>query len=297
MLTDIPGIKVGHWTDPVGMTGCTVVLCPEGTVGSCEWRGGSPGDREWVLLQPENRVDRVHAVVLSGGSAFGLATADGVMRWLDERGIGWSAGGGKFNVPIVPAAILFDLGQGDPNARPGATEGRAACDAAGSGTFVTGSVGAGTGCTVGKLHGIEWATRSGIGTHTVVAGTDLMVSALIAVNAVGDIFDEDGSVLGGSRAPEGTPVMPLPVMQNTVIGVVATNATLSKNDAFLVARAGQDGISAVVHPAHTRYDGDVIFGLGTCQIDAPLDQVLALASLAVAGAIRQGVLAAKAHGT
>ncbi|MCA1840926.1 MAG: P1 family peptidase [Actinomycetota bacterium] len=294
MLTDVEGIRVGHWTDQVGMTGCTVVLCADGTVGSCENRGGSPGDREWVLLQPENRVDRVNAVVLSGGSAFGLATADGVMRWLDERGIGWPAGGGKFNVPIVPAAILFDLGQGDPSARPGARQGEAACDAATDGQFQTGRVGAGTGCTVGKLHGIEYATRSGIGTWTISSADGLKVSALIAVNAVGDVLDEQGQLLAGSTAPKGTPVMPLPVMQSTVIGVVATNAILTKNDAFLLAKAGQDGISTVVHPAHTRYDGDVIFGLGTCRMQTSVDQVLALAPGAVAGAIRQAVRAASA---
>jgi L-aminopeptidase/D-esterase-like protein len=294
MITDISGIKVGHWTDPVGITGCTVVLLPDGTVGSCEWRGGAPGDREWVLLQPENRVDRVHAIVLSGGSAFGLATADGVMRWLDEHGIGWDVGG-FVKVPIVPAAILFDLGIGDPKVRPGAEEGRAACEDAVTGAIETGSVGAGAGCTAGKLFGIEHGIKSGIGSAAVREG-DLIVAALVAANPVGDVLDEKGNVLAGSRAPEGTPPLEFGPRQNTVLGIVATNARLSKQDAFLLARAGQDGIANVVRPAHTRYDGDVVFGLATGEVEAVVDVVAALAPGVVAEAIRQGVRASKGAG-
>ncbi|MGH2708597.1 MAG: P1 family peptidase, partial [Actinomycetota bacterium] len=166
MITDIEGIRVGHFTDPVGVTGCTVVLPPEGTVGSCEWRGGSPGDREWVLLQPGHRVDRVHAIVLAGGSAFGLAAADGVMSWLEDHDIGWDVRG-LVKVPIVPAAILFDLGIGDPGARPGPAAGRFACEHARDGQLETGSVGAGTGCTAGKLFGVEWAVKSGLGSASL----------------------------------------------------------------------------------------------------------------------------------
>lgn len=291
MLTDVEGIRVGHWTDPVGVTGCTVVLPPEGTVGSCEWRGGAPGDREWVLLQPEQRVDRVHAVVLSGGSAFGLATADGVMRWLEERSIGWDIPMLGVKVPIVPAAILFDLGVGDPKARPGAEQGYLACDAATDGQVPTGRVGAGTGCTAGKIHGPRFGSASGIGSASLSDG-ELVVAALVAANPVGEVLDEDGSVLAGSTAPEETPPMFGRTMQNTVIGVVATNAVITKAEAHSLAMAGQDGIAAVVSPAHTRYDGDVIFGLGTCRVSAPIDQVLALGAAVVKAAIRQGVRAA-----
>ncbi len=293
MLTDVPGIRVGHWTDPVGVTGCTVVLPPEGTVGSCEWRGGAPGDREWVLLQPENRVDRVHAIVLSGGSAFGLAVADGVMQWLEEHGIGWDVGG-FVRVPIVPAAILFDLGIGEAKARPGPQEGRKACDEAAS-SFETGSVGAGTGCTAGKLFGVEHGVKAGIGTASLKEG-NLVVSALVAANPVGDVLDEKGEILAGSRAPEGTPPLEFGPRQNTVLGVVATNAKLSKSEAHLVARAGQDGVATVVRPAHTRYDGDVVFSLATGQVEAVVDVIAALAPRVVADAIRQGVRAARGAG-
>lgn len=294
MITDIKGIKVGHWTDPVGITGCTVVLLPDSTVGSCEWRGGAPGDREWVLLQPENRVDRVHAIVLSGGSAFGLATADGVMRWLDEHGIGWDVGG-FVKVPIVPAAILFDLGIGDATARPGAEEGRAACDDATEGAIETGSIGAGAGCTAGKIFGVEHGVKSGIGSAAVREG-ELVVAALVAANPVGDVLDEKGNVLAGSRAPEGTPPFEFGARQNTVLGIVATNARLTKQEAFHLARAGQDGIATVVRPAHTRYDGDVVFGLATGEVEAVVDAVTALAPGVVAEAIRQGVRASKGAG-
>ena len=291
MLTDVEGIRVGHWTDAVGKTGCTVILPPDGTVGSCEWRGGAPGDREWVLLQPEQRVDRVHGIVLSGGSAFGLATADGVMRWLEERDVGWDIPTLGIKVPIVPAAILFDLGVGDPRARPGAEQGYLACSAASDGPIETGRVGAGTGCTAGKIHGPQFGSPSGIGSASISEG-ELVVAALVASNPVGEVLSEDGSVLAGSTAPEGTPPMFARPMQNTVIGVVSTNAILTKHEAHALSKAGQDGIAAVVSPAHTRYDGDVIFGLGTCRVSAPIDQVLALGAMAVKAAIRQGVRAA-----
>lgn len=295
MLTDVEGIKVGHWTDLEGITGCTVVLTPEGTVGSCEYRGGGPGDRQWVLLQPEQRPDRVHGIALSGGSAFGLAVADGVTRWLAERGIGWPIGDLGVRVPLVPAAILLDLGIGDPTAWPGPEHGIAACEAAVDGPFATGNVGAGTGCTAGKYIGLEWAMKSGIGTSTIRQG-DLVVSALVAANPVGDVLDETGGVLAGNRAPVGTPSRWIAPGQSTVLGIVATNALLEKSEAFLMARAGQDGVATVVRPAHTRYDGDVIFGLATRQVSVSVDQVIPLASEVVAAAIRQAVRAAKGAG-
>ena len=283
MITDVPGVKVGHWTHDEALTGCTVIIPPEGTVGSAEVRGGAPGTREIAALQPEQRVDRVHGLVLSGGSAFGLATADGVVGWLEENGIGWDVAG-MFRVPIVPAAILFDLGMGQGK-RPGAVEGRQACEAASEEPFQRGSVGAGAGCTCGKLYGLEWGMKSGIGTASVKDG-DLIVSAIVAANPVGDILGEDGTVIAGSRAPEGTPRMRARPGENTVIGAVVTNATLSKTTALWMARGGQDGIAASVKPPHTRYDGDVVFGLATGGIQGDPDLVISMASEAMAAAVR-----------
>jgi L-aminopeptidase/D-esterase-like protein len=294
MITDVEGIKVGHHTDEAGITGCTVILPPEGTVGSCEWRGGAPGDREWIVLQPEQRVDRVHGILLSGGSAFGLGAADGVMGWLEDRGIGWDVMG-LAKIPIVPAAILFDLRLGDPKARPGPQHAHQACDRAAGGELETGSVGAGTGCSAGKLFGFEWAMKSGLGSASIKRG-DLVVGALAAANPVGDILDERGEILAGSRAPAGTPEFALPERTNTVLGVVATNAALTKQEAHWVARSGQDGIATVVRPAHTRYDGDVVFSLCTGEVQAPVDAVCALAAAAIAAAVRQGARSAKGLG-
>ena len=294
MLTDVEGMKVGHYTDLEGMTGCTVIVPPEGTVASCEWRGGAPGDREWVLLQPEQRVDRIHGLVLAGGSAFGLAAADGVMGWLEEHGIGWDVGG-FVKVPIVPAAILFDLGIGDPKARPGAEHGRMACEAASTGPHGTGSVGAGTGCTAGKAYGREYALKSGIGTASAREG-DLVVSALVAANPWGEVLFEDGTIMGAERLPAGAALKFPQPGQNTLIGAVATNAVIDKHQAFQMAKAGQDGVSTVVSPAHTRYDGDVIFGLGTRRVAAPIDIVLALSSRVVAQAVRHAVSSATSAG-
>ena len=199
-LTAVPGIRVGHITDRDGATGCTVVLCPDGTVGGVDVRGGAPGTRETDLLHPAHLVDRVHAVVLSGGSAFGLATADGVMRWLAERGVGWATPAGP--VPIVPAAILYDLSIGAP-AKPDAAMGYAACEAASDAPVEQGSVGAGTGCRIGAMMGNELATKGGIGSACIDLGDGLLVAALVAVNAAGDVLDEDGRILAGLRAPEG----------------------------------------------------------------------------------------------
>ena len=291
MITDVPGVKVGHWTSQEALTGCTVILPPDGTVGSVDLRGGAPGTREYAALLPEQRVNRVHGLVLSGGSAFGLATADGVMGWLEERGIGWEVGD-LFRVPIVPAAILLDLGMVE-SVRPGAAEGRMACDNATDGPFETGSVGAGTGCTCGKQLGLEWGMKSGLGTATVTDG-DLIVSAIVAANPVGDILDEGNEFLAGSRAPEGTQRgrHPRPG-ENTMIGAVVTNAQLTKNMAMWMARGGQDGIAMVIRPPHTRYDGDIVFGLATGALDADPDLVISLASTAMANAVRQGARAAK----
>jgi L-aminopeptidase/D-esterase-like protein len=293
VITAVRGLRVGHLTDRTGLTGCTVVLCPPGTVGSGEVRGGAPGTRETDLLRPGMLVEEVNAILLCGGSAFGLAAADGVMRYLEERGIGFDAGVAL--VPIVPAAVLFDLGVGDPSARPGPSEGYAACDAA-SEQVEEGSVGAGTGATVAKVQGLSRAVKGGIGT-AAVEENGVVVGALFAVNALGEILGEDGEVEIGARpAPEegsgeGEPATPPP--GNTTIGVVATNAKLSKERAQLLAQAGHDGIDLAIRPSHTIWDGDTVFSLAIGEVDAPQDMLERMAVQVVAEAIRRGVRLAR----
>ncbi len=291
MITAVRGIRVGHRTDREGLTGCTVVLCPPGTVGSGEVRGGAPGTRETDLLRPGMLVQEVHAVLLTGGSAFGLAAADGVMRFLEERGIGFDAGVAR--VPIVPAAVLFDLGVGDPRARPGPDDGYAACLAA-SEDVPEGSVGAGTGATVAKLHGPHRAVKGGVGTASLERD-GVVVGALFAVNAVGEIIGAGGEVLAGARPGEGEEdVEPWPgAWSNTTIGVVATNAGLSKERAHLLAVAGHDGISGAIRPAHTIWDGDTVFALATGEVDAPQALLEELAEGVVGEAIRRAVRTAE----
>lgn len=291
-ITAVPGILVGHSTDPVALTGCTVVLCPPGTVGSGEVRGGAPGTRETDLLRPGMLVEEVHAVLLTGGSAFGLAAAEGVMRFLEERGTGLDTGPAR--VPIVPAAVLFDLDVGDPAVRPGPEDGVAACRAAGR-EVTEGNAGAGTGATVAKLRGLDGAVKGGLGTAAVVDG-DLVVGALAAVNALGEIVAEDGSVLAGSRLPEEAGHEPLLGGMNTTLVVVATTARLSRERAHLLAQAAHEGIAAAVHPAHTRYDGDTVFTLATGPVEADQRQVEELAIAVVAESIRRGVRAATPAG-
>ncbi|HEX9123146.1 MAG TPA: P1 family peptidase [Actinomycetota bacterium] len=292
MITAVRGIRVGHATDPDGLTGCTVVLCPAGTVGSGEIRGGAPATRETDLLRPGMLVSEVHAVLLTGGSAFGLAAAGGVMRYLEERGVGFPTGVAV--VPIVPAAALFDLGVGDPKARPGASEGYAACDAA-SEQVTEGSVGAGTGATVAKLHGPARQMKGGIGTASA-AEDGIVVGALFAVNAVGEILGEDDRVIAGARpgpeeAAEQEP-WPEGPWTNTIIGVVATNARLSKERAHLLAISAHDAVTEVVRPAHTLWDGDTVFALATGEMEASQDTLERLAGSAVRESIRRGVTTA-----
>jgi L-aminopeptidase/D-esterase-like protein len=261
--------------------------------------GGAPGTRETDLLRPGTLVQEVHAVLLTGGSAFGLAAADGVVRFLEERGIGFDAGVAR--VPIVPAAVLFDLGVGSPAARPTAEDGHAACVAASGGPVEEGNVGAGTGATVAKLNGPEGAVKGGIGTASSRDG-DLVVGAIVAVNAFGEILDEEGGVLAGSRAqgpdPElaaGGPGTKGTKGTNTTIGVVATNARLSKERAHLMALAAHDGLDACIRPAHTMWDGDTVFSLATGETEAPQAQQ-ALEEMTVrtmSEAIRRAVRAAR----
>jgi L-aminopeptidase/D-esterase-like protein len=289
VITRVPGIRVGHSTDPVGLTGCTVVLCPPGTVGSGEVRGGAPGTRETDLLRPGTLVQEVNAILLTGGSAFGLAAADGVVRFLEERGIGFEAKVAR--VPIVPAAVLFDLGVGDPAARPGPAEGYDACAAAGE-EFAEGNAGAGTGATVAKLQGVDRALKGGLGTASREDG-EVIVGALAAVNALGEVLAEDGSVLAGARPGEDSDQEASESPMNTTLVVVATNAKLSKERANLLARAAHDGISGAIQPAHTMWDGDTVFTLATGEVEADQRSLEELATRVVMEAIRRGVLLAE----
>ena len=288
-LAAVEGIRVGSWTDRGARTGCTVVLCPPGTVGSGEVRGGAPGTRETDLLRPGMLVHEVDAVLLTGGSAFGLAAADGVMRWLEERGRGFDTGVAR--VPIVPAAVLFDLGVGDASARPGPDEGYAACQAA-SEDPAEGMVGAGAGATVAKLHGPGRARPGGLGTASITE-EGVTVAALAAVNAFGEILDEDGEVLAGAvEGPEGEAISPWPT--NTTIAAVTTDAALSRERAHLLAVAAQDGLARAVRPAHTMWDGDTVFTLATGRsgtTGAPQPVLERMAEDVVARAIRRAVTA------
>ena len=303
-ITDVPGILVGHATDLNAMTGCTVVLAEAGAVGGVDQRGGAPGTRETDALRPMHLVAKAHAVLLAGGSAFGLDAAAGVMRYLEEKGIGFNTGFAR--VPIVPAAVLYDLGIGKSDIRPDAAMGYLACKNASAQTPLEGNVGAGTGATVGKIFGMRQAMKSGIGTFSLDLGGGLVVGAIIAVNAYGDIINpENGRIVAGARAisidkasqPQftdtlatmksllGKTVLRFSSTHNTVIGVVATNARLSKEEANKVAQMAQDGLARVVRPAHTMFDGDTLFALATGQKKADVNVIGAFAAECVAVAI------------
>jgi L-aminopeptidase/D-esterase-like protein len=299
-ITDVPGLRVGHWTDTAAATGCTVVLFPEGTVASVEVRGGAPATREVELLDPGRTVARLDALVLTGGSAFGLASADGVMRFCEERGIGFPTPAGP--VPIVVALGLFDLMVGDPAVRPGPDDGYAACVAATNGPVATGLVGAGTGATVAAAEGASpqpGAEAPAPGRRPgglVMAGArvgDLVVAALVAVNAAGAPGADDSLALdlarlfAGADPGAGTPPSPAsPGFGNTVVGLVASNATLDKRSCHIVAQGAHDGLARAVFPAHTRADGDAFVVAGVGGITADVDVVRGLAVHVVAGAIR-----------
>jgi L-aminopeptidase/D-esterase-like protein len=307
-ITDVPGIRVGHVTNLEALTGCTVVLCPkDGAVGGVDQRGGAPGTRETDLLRPMHLVERVHAVLLAGGSAFGLDAATGVVRWLEERGIGFDARAAK--VPIVPAAILFDLDVGDASVRPDAAMGYAACEAAAAdGPVAEGRVGAGTGCTVGKVLGPGRASPSGLGTASVDLGGGLVVGAIVAVNAFGDVVDpRSGEILAGARPLRGEgfadslatmksfvgkTILRFAGGSDTVIGVVATNAKLSKEETNKVAQMAHDGLARAVRPAHTLFDGDTLFALATGSKAADVNLVGAYAAEVMAEAIVRAVKSA-----
>lgn len=283
------GVRVGHWTDAEALTGCTVILPPRGNVTSCDVRGSSPASRELMSLDPKRRLNEVHAIVLTGGSAFGLATADGVMRWLEAQNIGFETPVGI--VPIVPSAGIFDLGAGRSEIRPGPDEGRAACEAA-SDTFDTGRVGAGAGATVGKWAGRDAASPGGLGAARIEdAGS--VVHALAVVNSVGDVIGDNGLVIAGTRSDhpslgdhEALGEQP----SNTVLAVVVVEATLEKRDVAWLAARASDGITVAVRPAHTRFDGDVAFAIAAPGPGpADVDVLGPLATRAVAAAVRNAV--------
>ncbi|GBC78499.1 putative aminopeptidase [bacterium HR08] len=304
-LTDVPGIKVGHFTYSQRPTGCTVVLTEEGAVAGVDVRGSAPGTRETDLLNPIHTVPKVHAVVLAGGSAFGLDAASGVMQYLEGRGIGFETRVAK--VPIVPAAILFDLAVGDPRIRPDREAGYRACVHASAGPVEEGNVGAGAGATVGKLFGLDRAMKGGLGTASVRVG-EVIVAALVVVNAVGDVVDpQTGRILAGVRTPDGKHLADALALlrrgerpaslrpgENTTLGVIATNAAFDKAGMTKIAQMGHDGLARAIRPVHMPFDGDTLFALSTGQVrGVDLGLVGALAAEVVAEAVVRAVLKAE----
>ena len=309
-ITDVAGVLCGHFTDTRRPTGCTVVLTPDGAVAGVDVRGAAPGTRETELLSPLNSVEKIHAVLLAGGSAFGLDAAGGVMRWLEEHGIGVRVGPAR--IPIVPAAILFDLFTGDPAIRPDAQAGYAACAAAGRDAPAEGNVGAGAGAVVGKLFGIARAMKGGVGSTSVTVN-GITVAALVVVNAVGDVIEPGtGRVIAGARSEDGrttvgamramlrgetiTPPQPSAA---TTLAVIATDAVLTKAEANKLAQMAHDGLARTIDPVHTASDGDTVFALGTgaSTLIAPLTVLGALAAEVTARAVLRAVWAAEGlHG-
>ena len=316
-ITDVPGIEVGHAQDDEALTGCTVILCRKGAVAGVDVRGGAPGTRETDLLNPSTLVQKVHAVMLAGGSAYGLDAASGVMRYLEEQGIGFDVGVAK--VPIVPAAILFDLNVGRPEVRPDAEMGYRAVLAASKEIPEEGNVGAGTGASIGKILGPKTAMKAGLGTASMEAN-GVVVGAIVAVNAWGDVVDpKSGEIVAGARSTKlgplklgqdgyfadtlemmksflGRTVVGVATKANTVIGVVATNAKLTQAEATKVAQMAQDGLARTIRPAHTMLDGDTIFALATGAKKADVSTVGAFAAEVMAGAILRAVRNAASAG-
>ena len=306
-ITRVAGIEVGHFTDTRRPTGCTAILARQGAVAGVDVRGAAPGTRETDLLHPSNLVEQVHAIVLSGGSAWGLDAASGAMRWLEEHGVGLDVGIGR--VPIVPAAVLFDLLVGDMRVRPDAAAGYAACEAASTADPAEGNVGAGTGAALGKIFGIQRAMKGGIGTASVTVD-GVTVGALIACNALGDVIDPDtAQVIAGARTDDGLrlrdtrrallrgdPPQPLLAGTNTTIGVVATDAVITKVQAHRLAVAAHDGLARSINPVHTMSDGDTLFSLGTGRAGKSLGMMVlaTMAAEATAMATARAARAARA---
>lgn len=292
-ITDIAGITAAHVSDFTARTGCTIVLAQEGAVGAVDVRGGAPGTRETDAFSPVNMVPQVHGVLLCGGSAFGLAAADGAMAELEQKGIGLDVGVAK--VPILGAAVLFDLGVGDPNVRPTAQMGARAVWEANRAPLSQGAVGAGTGATVGKLFGPQFASPSGVGTASMRAGK-ATIAAVFAVNAVGQVYNHHtGARIQGARDERGQLIdardllMPLS-MTNTTIGVIATDAVLTKAQAHRLAMLAHDGMAMSIRPVHTMNDGDTAFALATCKVEENPDLLFALAAEVTARAVENAVL-------
>jgi L-aminopeptidase/D-esterase-like protein len=317
-ITDVSGIRVGHAQNEEGLTGCTVILCEAGAVGGVDQRGGAPGTRETDALHPMHLVEQVHAVVLAGGSAFGLDAASGVVRYLEEKGIGFDVGVAR--VPIVPAAVLFDLSFGRADIRPDAEMGYQACLNASRRPPAQGNVGSGMGATVGKILGMPQAMKAGIGCASMEISPGLVVAAIIAVNALGDVIDPySGQIVAGARslgtgaqrfgagetfadtlyvmqAMAGKASLRFSRRENTVIGVVATNARLSKEQTNKVAQMAQDGLARSIRPAHTMLDGDTLFALSTGRKAADVNLVGAFAAQVTAQAILNAVQNARPVG-
>ena len=321
-ITDVRGIEVGHAQNEEALTGCTVILCRKGAVAGVDVRGGAPGTRETDLLNPINLVEKVHAIVLAGGSAFGLDAASGVMRYLEENKIGFNTGAAR--VPIVPSAILYDLNLGRADVRPDSAMGYLAAssarDLSASAPSPEGNVGAGTGASVGKMFGINLAMKSGLGTASMDIGGGVIVGAIVAVNAFGDVIDpKTGEIIAGLRSgkvgplrigkkdsfadtltmmktPMGRGILGFASRGNRVIGAVATNAKLTKAQATKVAQMAQDGLARTIRPAHTMLDGDVIFALSTGTRKSNVSTIGAFAAEVMSQAILRAVQMAKAAG-
>lgn len=305
-ITDVGGLRVGHFTDSRRPTGCTVVIFDRAAVAGVDVRGSAPGTRETDLLRPINTVQQVNAILLTGGSAFGLDAATGVMRYLEAQGLGFHIGAGV--VPIVPAAVLFDLHVGDYKIRPDAQSGYAACKAASTSSLAEGNVGAGAGATVGTLFGFRSAMKGGIGTASIKVGNSgLVVAALVAVNAVGDVIDrQTGKIIAGARVPNSNSflnsmdrIMSGATIRaeagaHSTIGIVATNAALDKTQMTKVAQMAHDGFARTINPTHTAYDGDTIFAAATAtsQVKADASTIGSIAAEAMARAVNRGVMAA-----
>jgi L-aminopeptidase/D-esterase-like protein len=290
-ITDIPGIRVGHDTNLEAATGCTVILCDTVAVGGVDVRGGAPATRETELLHPINLVEQVDAVVLTGGSAYGLDAASGVMRYLEEQGLGYDTGVAR--IPIVPAAAIFDLGFGSASIRPDAEAGYQACKNATAEPVMQGNIGAGTGATVGKMAGPSFMMKGGLGSASTLLSDGTLVGVLVVVNALGDIIDpQTQKVVAGARNPAGHGFLAANPFGNTTIAVVATNASLTKGQTNKIAQMAHDGIAQTIRPAHTMFDGDTIFGLAMGpKLQIMTNSTIAASQVSTIGAAAATILA------
>ncbi|MDS1030937.1 P1 family peptidase [Bacillota bacterium LX-D] len=296
-VTDVPGVLVGHASNKSARTGCTVILLPRGSTGGVDVRGGAPGTRETDLLRPMHLVPEIHAILLAGGSAFGLDAASGVMEFLEQKDIGFNTG--EALVPIVPSAVIYDLAIGNSKTRPDKKMGIEACQSAKSGLISEGAIGAGTGATVGKALGMDYCSFGGIGNWAVHTSDGLIVAALVVVNAFGEVIGEDGSIIAGVRQPKGNFLPTLNIMAekdaqfnpmtNTTIGAIVTNAALTREEVNKVAQMAHNGLAKSIRPVHTLYDGDTIFSVATGKIKADVNLIGALSAEVLATAVRRGV--------